>query len=40
MSVGRLLSLEDAINIAGRAPVRRNAISAVGDQAAAMRHVR
>ena len=33
--VRRLLSLEDAIDIAGRAPGRVNRIGSIGDQAAA-----
>ena len=35
--VGRLLALEDAIDVAGRAPVRVDEIGPVGDQAAAGR---
>jgi hypothetical protein len=38
--IGRLLALEDAIDVAGRSPVRRNVIRAVGDQTAAAGEVR
>src|SRR5262249_34369286 len=38
--IGRLLTLEDAIDVLRRAPVGRNAIRAVGDEAAATREIR
>ena len=37
--VGRLLALEDAIDIAGRAPVLVDEIGPIGDQAAAVDEV-